>query len=120
MIRTFQPDVIPKTTSFTLDTSQVASGTQFTNRGAVGAVTITLPARSNIRAHRGYFVDFIGVADQNIAFTAGSAIAIALGSVAATSLTASTSSQKIGAVLRATWEGTAWVLTALQGTGTIA
>lgn len=114
MIRTFQPEVIAKASSFTLAPAQVRSGTIFTNRGAGGAVTITLPQLSNLPIWRGYYVDFKGVADQAIAFACTADTAIALNDATATSLTAGTSSKKIGAHLRAQWDGVAWMLSQIE------
>jgi hypothetical protein len=94
---------IPKTASFTLDPTTVKAGTVFTNAGAAGAVTCTLP---NLNLSRdGYWVEFRGVADQNIAFAAAANKAITLNNAAATSLTLQTGGQKIGGVLRAIWDG---------------
>jgi hypothetical protein len=116
-----QPEVVAKTANFTLDMSQVRSGAVFTNRGAGGAVTMTLPTPSaSIRRWRGYTVYLQGVADQNIAIAAAANKAVCKNNATATSLTASTSSEKIGALLRAVWDGTSWCLTAIQGTGTVA
>lgn len=118
----FNQDAIAKTASFTVDPASVRSGTTFTNRGAGGAVTITLPTPGvpNTRRWRGYTLFFNGVADQNIAFAAAAGKAVCINNAAATSLTASTNSQKIGALLRAVWDGTSWLLTAVAGTGTVA
>jgi hypothetical protein len=96
-------NIVPKTASFTLDPNSVPSGTRFTNRGAVGAVTCTLPTLLNTAAPWvGYYVEFFGVADQNIAFAATTATyGVTFNNAAATSLTASTGGQKIGALLEA-------------------
>jgi hypothetical protein len=113
-------NIVPKTGSFTLDPNQYPSGTRFTNRGASGAVTITLPLLNTAAPWVGYRLEFFGVADQNIAFATTATYGVTFNNAAATSLTASTSSQKIGALLEAAWDGTSWHLTALRGTGTVA
>lgn len=117
-----QVDVIAKTASFTADLTQLRSGTVITNRGATGAVVMTLPTPNpaSTRRWRGYTLYFNGVADQNITIAAAAGKAVCINNAAATSLAASTSSQKIGALLKAVWDGTSWLLTAMAGTGTVA
>ncbi len=107
---------VAKTADFTLDPNATVDGTVFTNAGATGAVTCTLPQLSNTPEWDGYYVDFHGVADQNIAFACTATKAIALNNAAATSLTAGTSSKKIGARLRARWDAgqTKWHLMQLE------
>lgn len=80
------------TASETLTTAQ--NGTKFIVAGS-GAVTLTLPT---IKA--GLVYELFNTADQNVAFTAGSAIMIGDGNAAFTSATASTASHKIGAHFR--------------------
>lgn len=108
------PVILDKTASFTLDPTTVRCGTMFTNRGAGGAVTMTLP---NLNATPrgnwdGYWVEFQGVADQNISVAAAAGKAVCLNNAAATSLTASTAGQKIGALIKAVWSASAskWFL----------
>jgi hypothetical protein len=117
--------VVAKTASATINPNADDPGTLFTNDGASGAVALTLPAPS-LRT-LGFWYEFAGVADQDISFVAPTAdTAIALNDVAADSLAASTSGQKIGALLRAVCvrNGTSykWLLQTLANgaTGTVA
>jgi hypothetical protein len=109
------PRVIAKTANFTIDPTVLRVGTLFTTRGAVGAVTFTLPqlsASSVSTQWDGWWVEFANEVDQTmtVACTAGKAICD--GNAAATSLAASTGSHKIGARIRATWDAAAakWLL----------
>lgn len=100
------PRIVPKTASFTLDPTTTRCGTIFTNRGAGGAVTMTLPQLTNAQAGStwdGWWVEFQAEVDQNIAVACTAGKAVTDGNAAATSLTASTASHKIGAVIRAVW-----------------
>lgn len=83
------------------------SGTIFTNRGAAGAVTFTLPAP--VAALAGVFYEFLGIADQNFAI-AGAAVdtLLVVNDAAADTLTVSTASHKIGAHMRVVCDGTIW------------
>lgn len=117
--------VVAKTADYTINPNADDAGTIFTNAGATGAVNFTLPAPS-IRT-LGDWYEFMGVADQNLTVTAPTAdTAIALNDTAADSLALSTSSQKIGGLLRATCVKGAstyqWVLQALANgaAGTVA
>jgi hypothetical protein len=89
--------VVPKTADYTIVYPMDAPGTLFTNRGASGAVTFTLPTPS--RALLGVWYEFGGVVNQNLA-VAGSICT--LNNDSAASVTASTGNQKIGARMRAT------------------
>lgn len=100
------PRIVPKTASFTLDPNGNRVGTLFTNRGAVGAVTMTLPQLTNSQAGStwdGYWIEFQGEADQTITVACAAGKAVTFNNAAATSLAASTGGQKIGAVIRAVW-----------------
>lgn len=98
-----------KTADYTIVTGTDPSFTLFTNRGASGAVIFTLPAPAASIA--GTIYDFLGIADQNLSVkTATADTLIALNDVAADSVAASTSSQKIGASLRAVCDGTSWIV----------
>lgn len=93
------PVVTAKTADYTINPQLDKPGTVFTNYGAAGAVTFTLPAPSAFTA--GFVYDFLGVVDQNILVaTATADTLIALNDLAADSLAASTAGQKIGAYLR--------------------
>jgi hypothetical protein len=102
--------IIAKAASYTLGVGDLSrSGLIFTTRGAGGAVTFTLPTPTTGQKI-GYWVEFHNLVDQNMVVTAASGKAICDGNAAATSLTASTGSHKIGAKIRAEWNGVAWYL----------
>lgn len=82
------------------------SGTIFTNRGAAGAVTFTLPVISAAMA--GVYYDFVGFANQTWAVAAAAATVCTFNNAAATSVTCSTAGAKIGAHIRAYCDGTSW------------
>jgi hypothetical protein len=84
------------------------SGTQFTTRGAGGAVNFTLPAPSV--ALIGCTYEFHNTVDQNMTVTAGAGKAVTFNNAAAASLAASTAGQKIGAHIKAVCDGTSWHL----------
>jgi hypothetical protein len=100
------PRIVPKTASFTLDPTTTRCGTIFSNRGAGGAVTMTLPQLTNSQAGStwdGYWVELQAEVDQNVAVACTAGKAVVDGNAAATSLTASTANHKIGACIRAVW-----------------
>lgn len=83
-----------------------ASGTCFTNRGAVGAVTFTLPAAALNLA--GVWYEFVGFANQTFGVAAAAATVCTFNNAGATSVTCSTAGAKIGAHIRAFCDGTSW------------
>lgn len=98
--------VAAKTTSYTILPSD-GCGTHFTNRGAAGAVTFTLPGPTAVVA--GTWYQFTAVATQNV--IVATAIADTLGTIndlAADSVTISTSMQIVGAHATAWTDGTQW------------
>lgn len=106
--------VVVKTADYTIVAGTKTDGTGdpgntvFTNRGAVGAVTFTLP---DVTADmKGLSYEFFGIADQNytIATTTADTLLVT-GDVAADSLAVSTSSHKIGSHVRVICDGTAWI-----------
>lgn len=100
-----QQPTIPKTASFTVDLNATRAGTRFTNRGAGGSVTLTLPTpQTNVASWDGWWCEFAGVADQTIIIAAAATKMMTFNNVAATSIAAQTGGQKIGAVLRARWD----------------
>lgn len=101
--------IVPKTANYTVDPNQHRPQTRFTNRGAAGAVTFTLPAVS-AGQKIGLEYEFAGVADQTFTVAAPAGKAVCFNNAAATSLACSTGGQKIGAVIRASWDGTSWML----------
>lgn len=100
---------VAKTASYTINPHVDRCGTVFTNRGASGAVTFTLPAPGN--AMKGWFYEFRGVAGQNILIAVPTAdTAIVKNDAAADSLALSTAGELIGGAARAECDGTAWIL----------
>jgi hypothetical protein len=88
-----------------------------TNRGATGAITITLPDDAPV----GAWFEYHGVADQDVTFASESATSlIVLNNAAANSLALSTTNEKIGAMARGVFDGTRWHAVAVSGTGTAA
>jgi hypothetical protein len=80
----------------------------FTNRGAAGAVTYTLPAP--VQALTGVEYEFWGVAGQNTIVNAGGAgKGVAFNNAAITTVTCSTAGALIGAHIRAVCDGTSWL-----------
>src|SRR5438128_10840859 len=110
------PFIRAKTADFTLDPTTVRCGTLFTNEGAGGAVTCTLPQLSNVDQWKGYWIEFFGVADQTFGFAGTAGKVVTFNNAAATSVKAQTGGQKIGARIRATWNGTKWHVTG-EGVG---
>jgi ABC-type proline/glycine betaine transport system substrate-binding protein len=99
--------ILAKTANYTVLVTD-GSGTVFTNRGAAGAVTYTLPAPTPQLT--GVVYEFHGVADQVFTVSAGAGKAVAFNNAAAASLAASTAGQKIGARIKAICDGTSWLL----------
>lgn len=99
---------IPKTANYAIKADFDRNGTVFTTRGAGGAVTFTLPTLNAAKA--GVFFDFHNIADQTMTVAAAAGKAVCVNNAAATSLAASTGGQKIGARIRAEWDGTSWLL----------
>ena len=104
------------TANTTLNTDHF--GGIITNRGAAGAVTLTLPAVT--AALSGAWFEYRGVANQNVTVAAAANTLIALNDATATSLAFSTANEKIGAHGSFFCDGTSWFASALVGTGTIA
>lgn len=93
--------VLGKSASYTVVAPRDAPGTIFTNKGATGPVTFTLPAAT--RALLGWWYEFLAIVDQSIGVqTVVSDTAVALNDLAADSLALSTGGQKIGGAIRAT------------------
>lgn len=97
-----------KTANYQIVSATDPSGTVFTNRGAVGAVTFTLPVAAPALA--GVYYDFYGVAGQNTSVASAAGAVVTFNNAAATSVTASTAGAKIGARMRATCDGTSWLI----------
>lgn len=111
MTKGFSSNVVAKTASYTVDLNATRSGTRFTNRGASGAITFTLPTpNAGDQVRVGYCLSFLGVADQNVIVAAAAGKAVVFNNAAAASLAAQTAGQKIGALIEAMWDGTSWHL----------
>lgn len=95
-----------KTADYQIVTVTDPSGTLFTNRGAVGAVTFTLPAVA--QGLKGTFYEFRGLANQTFTVAAAAGTVATFNNAAATSVACSTGGQKIGACIRAFCDGTSW------------
>ena len=98
-------DQMSKATSYTVVAAD--NGKLFDTTGAAGAITFTLPALA-----RGLAFGFFNVVDQNmIVVRAGTDVIIADGNAAATTLTYSTGSHKIGSfsLVYANADGTKWL-----------
>lgn len=80
----------------------------FTNRGASGAVTFTLPAVA--AGLKGCYVDVFVVADQTVTVAGTAGELVTFNDAAANSVAFSTSSEKIGAGIRALCDGTSWLI----------
>ena len=97
-------DVVAKTANYTVTTDD--TDTLFTNRGATGAVTFTLPATARKGLRFGFFV----VADQNVIVAAGTAdTMVCFNDPTADSIAFSTSSEKVGAFIEIIGDGTGWL-----------
>lgn len=106
--------LVAKIANFTIDPTTTRIGTLFTNRGAAGAITFTLPQLSGSAGGTwdGYWLEFAGVADQSITVACAAGKAMTFNNVAATSLAMSTGGQKIGGRIKAVWDAGAakWFL----------
>lgn len=103
--------VAAKTAAYTILPTD-RCGTLFTNRGAAGSVTFTLPGPTAVPA--GTWFLFGGIADQNIVVAPPAVdTLITLNDAASDSLAMSTAGQKIGGLMLAFSDGTAWVAVGL-------
>lgn len=109
-----EPRMVAKTADYTVNPLVDRAGTIFTTRGATGAVIFTLPSIASGQ-HKGLFYDFLNLVDQNMTIAAPAVdTLVAVHDLAADSVIYSTSSQKIGALARAIWDGTAWAVVNLS------
>lgn len=93
--------IVAKAASYTVVAPNDRPGTVFTNLGATGTVTFTLPVASF--ATLGVSYRFLGLADQTVTVQPPvSDTAISLNDTAIDSLSFSTGGQKIGACIEAT------------------
>jgi hypothetical protein len=110
IVRAFQSFIsaatVAKTANYTIGTVATdVVGTIFTNRGAAGAVTFTLPSPT-----AGAYYFFAGIVAQTMTISAGSAIGVTVNNAAATSIAYSTASQQIGSFAVAIADGSSWLL----------
>lgn len=104
--------IVVKTANYTILSPMVAntagdpSGTLFTNRGAGGAVTFTLPVITANMA--GVEYEFDGVANQTMTIAAAAGTVVTFNNAAAASVAASTAGGKIGAHFHAICDGLSW------------
>lgn len=88
--------VVDKTANYTVTAALDRNETLFTNRGASGAVTFTLPPPG--ARYLGWRYEFLSVENQNLIVAGATAgDVVALNDAAANSVAASTTNQKIGA-----------------------
>lgn len=92
--------IATKTTNYTVVAAD--NNTEFFTTGAAGAVNFTLPATPV----KGYRFRFFNTVDQNMVITAPAGKLVGLNNAAATTLTFSTASQKIGAAAEITVDDT--------------
>lgn len=99
-------NVVAKTADYTVTFEDC--GHLFTNRGAAGAVVFTLPAVA--AKYKGFWVDFMVVADQDVTIAGTAGQLVAFNDAAANSIAFSTATEKIGAYVRALCDGTSWLI----------
>lgn len=96
-----------KTASYQIVPADI--GTTFTNRGAAGAVTFTLPPVADVQA--GWWAEVFVVADQSVVIaSSGSADnLVTLNDAGADTITINTASERIGFGSRIVYDGTGWL-----------
>ncbi len=98
--------VSAKTASYTILPSDKC-GTLFTNRGAAGAVTFTLPAVTAVLPGTWYW--FVGLVAQDLIVAPPTAdTLITFNELDADSVAASTAGGEIGALIKVVSDGTSW------------
>lgn len=108
-----------KTSALTANTTLNAThiGGIVTNRGAGGAITITVPDSGSFSG--GWF-EYHGLANQDVAFSAATAgDLVGLNDAAVNSVHFNTANEKIGAHATFFSDGTSWFVAASQGTLTL-
>lgn len=97
---------VAKTANYTIGTVATdVVGTVFTNRGAAGAVTFTLPSPT-----AGAYYFFASVVAQTMTISAGAGLGVTVNNAAAASIAYSTAGQQIGSFAVAIADGTQWLL----------
>lgn len=111
MINALVQRIIAKTASYAISVVNDRTYTRFTNRGAGGAVTFTLPPMpaANPGRYIGWRYQFYVVADQSFIIQAAAGKLVAFNNAAATSITINTGGQRIGAKVETVWDGTSWL-----------
>lgn len=98
-------DVEAKTAAYAITPADW--GKLFTNRGATGSVTFTLPAVSAVQS--GFYVDFFVAADQDVVIASTADQMITFNDIDANAITWSTSSEKLGNAATMICDGTSWL-----------
>ena len=98
--------VTAKTASYTVTPADF--GSVFTTRGAVGAITFTLPAASAV--NKGEWVLFVNVADQNMTVAGADEGLVVFNDLTADAIAFSQASEKIGGAFLAVSDGTSWTV----------
>lgn len=97
--------VMAKTANYTV--LEADNNTLFTNRGATGGVTFTLPATPKLGLRYGFYV----VADQDLKVAAGTGdTLVTFNDAAADSVAFQTASEKIGGYFEVIGDGTGWLV----------
>ncbi len=89
--------------------TQNDNGKLFTNRGATGSVTFTLPTPG--AAYKGMFFDFFVVADYALVLSATEGI-VADDNNTADAVSYATADEMVGGSFRAVCDGTSWLVIA--------
>lgn len=101
------PRVAAKTANYTLLLSDL-NNCLFTNRGAAGAVTFTLPTVT--AAMSGSYVTFVAVANQNMIVAGSAGELVTFNDAAANSVAFQTGGEIIGGRFDAFCDGTSWII----------
>jgi len=106
-IPSFAPKVnyVTKTAAYTCKVSD--SGTHFSNLGAAGSVTFTLPAVALSTGVEYFF--HTAVAAQDVVVTAPAGTLVAYNNAAATSISLVTAGNRAGACIHVFCDGTKWL-----------
>lgn len=98
-------DVVAKTADYTI--LEADNNTLFTNRGASGAVVLTLPATAKKGLRYGVYV----AANQNLTLTAGTTgTLVVFNDAAANSISFQTANEIIGGMFEVIGDGTGWLV----------
>jgi hypothetical protein len=104
-----------KTADYTIVPSDF--GTLFTNRGDTGAIVFTLPAAKP--EFNGCWVDFMVIADQDFTVAGTAGELVVFNDLAANSVAFSTNTEQIGSGMKATCDGTSWLIRLSLGSETV-